>query len=93
MTREVIEDYELFAGVRTFLTLWEWSERFLKSGFRPAIVDPKTLDGVWRVEQEADEEGWDWYPDKESMRCVFFSKPKIKGSKKPARSEILSLAK
>jgi monoamine oxidase/SAM-dependent methyltransferase len=75
MTREVIEDYQLFYGVRTFRTLWQWSEAFLQNGFRPAVISPKILDRVWQIEQETDEDDWNWYPDKESMRFIFFSKP------------------
>ena len=32
MTREVIEAHDLFDEVRSFLTLWEWSEAFLARG-------------------------------------------------------------
>ena len=38
MTKEVIEAYELFEGVQTFSTLWEWSERFVRNGFRIATA-------------------------------------------------------
>src|SRR5262249_42223744 len=37
MTPEVIEEYNLFRYVRSFLTLWEWSELFLRNGFRMAV--------------------------------------------------------
>ncbi len=77
MTQEVIEDYQLLVGVRTHWTLWEWSEAFVRNGFRLAISDPAVLDEVWRVEQETDEDDWNWYPDKESMRYCFFSKPEV----------------
>jgi hypothetical protein len=33
------------------------------------------LDEIWRIEQEADPDDWDWYPDKETMRYCFLSKP------------------
>jgi SAM-dependent methyltransferase len=77
MTPEVIEDYNLLVGVRTHWTLWEWSEAFVKNGFRLAISDPAVLNEVWRVEQETDEDDWNWYRDKESMRYCFFSKPDV----------------
>jgi hypothetical protein len=33
------------------------------------------LDEIWRIEQGADADDWNWYPNKESMRYSFFSKP------------------
>jgi SAM-dependent methyltransferase len=75
MTEEVIEDYELFAGLQTFLTFSEWSDAMVRGGFKLAISDSGLLDELWRIEQEADADDWDWYPNKESMRYSFFSKP------------------
>jgi SAM-dependent methyltransferase len=76
MTEEVIEDYELFAGLLTFWTFPEWSDAMLRAGFQLAVSDPALLDEVWRIEQETDEDDWDWYQDKETMRYSFFNKPK-----------------
>jgi SAM-dependent methyltransferase len=75
MTEEVIEDYELFKGLQTFWTCSEWSDAMLRAGFKLAVSDPAVLDEVWRIEQETDEDDWNWYPDKETMRYHFFSKP------------------
>ena len=77
MTEEVIEDYELFAGLQTFWTFSEWSDAFVRNGFQLAPCGPALLDELWRIEQEADPDDWDWYPSKESMRYSFFSKPRI----------------
>jgi ubiquinone/menaquinone biosynthesis C-methylase UbiE len=77
MTEEVIEDYELFKGLQTFWTCSEWSDAMLCAGFKLAVSDPVLLDEVWRIEQQTDEDDWDWYPDKETMRYHFFSKPQI----------------
>ena len=75
MTREVIEDYNLFQGVRSLFTLWEWSEIFMRNGFRMAIASPAAIAKVWKVESEIEEDDWYWYPDPESMRYCFYSKP------------------
>jgi len=75
MTEEVIEDYELFAGLQTFWTFAEWSDAFVRNGFQFAVSDSSLLDEIWRIEQEADADDWNWYPNKESMRFSFFSKP------------------
>jgi SAM-dependent methyltransferase len=75
MTEEVIEDYELFKGLVTFWTCSEWSDAMVRGGFKLAVSEPAMLDEIWRIEQETDEDDWNWYPDKETMRYHFFSKP------------------
>jgi SAM-dependent methyltransferase len=80
MTEEVIENYECFAGLRTFWTFSEWSDAMVCAGFQLAVSDPVLLDEVWRIEQEAEDDEWDWYPDKETMKYSFFSKPQTKGN-------------
>jgi len=75
MTPEVIEAYDLFESVRTLCTLWEWSEMFLRNGFRMALTDPKVLARVWQIETDANEGDAPLYPDAESMRHCFFTKP------------------
>jgi hypothetical protein len=77
MTPEVIDDYSLFYGARTYWTLWEWSEAFVKNGLHLAISDPAVLNEVWRIEQQTDPDDWDWYRGKESIRYCFFSKPDV----------------
>jgi ubiquinone/menaquinone biosynthesis C-methylase UbiE len=75
MTKEVIEDYNLFKGVQSLYTLWEWSEIFMRNGFRVATADAKTLKRIWEIESEIDEDDWYWYPDAETMRYCFYTKP------------------
>jgi hypothetical protein len=75
MTEEVIEDYKLFSGLQTFWTFSEWSDAIVRNGFQLAVSNSALLDEIWRIEQETDEDDWNWYPNKESMRYSFFSKP------------------
>ena len=75
MTEEVIEDYLLFRGLQTFWTFSEWSDAFVRNGFELAVSNSALVDEIWRIEQETDEDDWNWYPDKESMRYSFFRKP------------------
>jgi SAM-dependent methyltransferase len=75
MTEAIIEEHDLFESVQSLFPLWEWSERFMKAGFRIAINDLETLAKVWTIETKANEGGTAWYPDQESMRYCFFSKP------------------
>jgi hypothetical protein len=56
-------------------TTWEWSERFLKNGFRMAIHDSKVLKSAWRIERSSNEGDYPWYPDMNALRGCFFTKP------------------
>jgi SAM-dependent methyltransferase len=75
MTSEVIEAHALFDDVRSFLTLWEWSEAFLRQGFRLAVTDPKIAARAWKIEVKSNEGDFPWYSSGESMRHCFFTKP------------------
>ena len=61
--------------MQSFLTLWEWSEAFLRQGFRLAVTDPKVVARAWKIEVKSNEGDFPWYPDGESMRHCFFTKP------------------
>ncbi len=77
MTREIIESEDLFYGLQTFASMPEWGEYYTRNGFRLAIQDPSVLRRVWRIEQQANEGMTPWYPDAETMRYCFFSKPSV----------------
>jgi monoamine oxidase/SAM-dependent methyltransferase len=75
MTPGVIEAYDIFEDARSLFTLWEWSELFMRNGFRVATSDRKRLARAWKIETDANEGDVPWYPDAESMRYCFYSKP------------------
>jgi hypothetical protein len=77
MARELIEEENLLYGVRTFGTMLEWSEHYQRNGFRLAIGDPNVLDRVWQIELISNQGHPTWYPDAETMRYCFFSKPGV----------------
>jgi protoporphyrinogen oxidase/SAM-dependent methyltransferase len=74
MTREVIEAHDIFYGTQTMKTLWEWSELFLKNGFRLAVTDQKTLAKAWKIETAANAGDYSWYPNREALRYCFYTK-------------------
>jgi monoamine oxidase/SAM-dependent methyltransferase len=76
LTREAIEAHQLFTGVRSLCTQWEWSEKFLAHGFRMAVIDLPVLDELWQTETAASQGGLSWYADPDALRHCFFSKPK-----------------
>ncbi|KAF0136925.1 MAG: type 11 methyltransferase, partial [Xanthobacteraceae bacterium] len=75
MTREVIEYHDVFDGVLTLESTWQWSERFQRHGWRPAVHDQKILKKAWKIECDANEGDFPWYPDMETMRYCFYAKP------------------
>jgi SAM-dependent methyltransferase len=79
MTREVIEEHDLLYGVQTLMTLWQWSELFLKNGFRLASVNPRSLKQVWQIETKANEGDFPWYTGADAMRFCFYTKIRQKG--------------
>jgi hypothetical protein len=66
--------HDLLDGVQTIMTLWEWSELFLKNGFRLASVSPQSLKRVWQIETKSNEGDFSWYTGAEAMRFCFYTK-------------------
>ena len=75
MTETVIEKHDLFEGVQTLCSLGDWMELFRKQGFRPAVTDIKVLKRIWKIENDANVGGDQWYPSMDAMRYCFYSKP------------------
>jgi len=75
MPEELVEAEELLYGVKTRVTMRQWSEFYIRNGFRLAIGDPKILKRLWKIETKSNEGYYTWYPDADTMRYCFFSKP------------------
>lgn len=75
MTPAVIEEHELFEGVTTLTTAWDWSERFVRNGFRIATSSPAALAKAWKIELASNEPSSPWYPSAEALRYCFYVKP------------------
>ncbi len=71
---QVVQKYRLFDGVKTLLTLWEWSELFLANGFDLEVNRDRTLKKLWRLEAATRNGEGSWYNDLESIRYCYFSK-------------------
>ncbi|MDI3289014.1 FAD-dependent oxidoreductase [Polyangium sp. 15x6] len=85
MTQQVIDAHDLFSGVSTLSTLWEWSEQFLANGFRFAVVDPKPLAWAFARELSGSPGEHPWYPTAEAMRYCFYTKVPRRRKKKSRR--------
>ena len=75
MTQAMVEAHDLHEGLKTLSTGWEWSERFVRAGFRIATADADLLSRTWQIELAAAKGGLPWYQDAEAMRYCFYSKP------------------
>ena len=71
---EAIRKYRLFDGVKTLLTLWEWSELFMSHGFDLEVNRDQTLKKLWRLEAASRGDEGSWYNEIESIRYCYFSK-------------------
>jgi protoporphyrinogen oxidase/SAM-dependent methyltransferase len=60
-------------GVRTLITLSEWSERFIRNGFRLAVKDRRTLAKIWKLENKEGDARF-WYPNRRALKYVFYTK-------------------
>jgi phosphohistidine phosphatase SixA/SAM-dependent methyltransferase len=73
MERDYDSDWEdLFYGIKTLLTLEQWSDRFLRNGFRLAISNRQVMGKVWKLEKRAND-GDPWYPKRKIMRYCFYT--------------------
>jgi monoamine oxidase/SAM-dependent methyltransferase len=61
-------------GVKTFGTLWQWSDWFFNVGFEHATEDPKLLERLYQRAAAAGFGKGRWFEDAESMGFVFFRK-------------------
>lgn len=75
MSREIVDEQDLFYQVRTFASTQQWAEFYIRNGFSLSIRKPEVLTRVWKIEKKANEGGPPWYPDADAMRYCFFTKP------------------
>jgi ubiquinone/menaquinone biosynthesis C-methylase UbiE len=74
MNPKLFDRSNLVWGVKTLMTLWEWSEAFVANGFQLAVTDRKTMASLWRCEKKYNAGDDDWYRDKQSLSYCFYSK-------------------
>ncbi|MFS8043879.1 FAD-dependent oxidoreductase [Xanthobacter sp. AM33] len=69
---EVIERYQLLAGIKTLTSRWGWSDLLQSLGFRFAFSDPARLDKAWRLSVGAGVAPSEWYEDAECLRYSIY---------------------
>src|SRR5262249_54258957 len=92
LPNNVIKPSDAFDGVMTWRSTRGWSELFLRNGFRLGLNDREILKQIWRLERKIND-GKPWYPTKESMRYLFYTKqltPKTNESSVMAARQLAS---
>lgn len=70
---DLIERYDLLAGVATLVSRWDWSDAFLNMGFAFAFSDPDRLAAAWKRAEAAGAGSGQWYEDAEGLLYSFYS--------------------
>jgi SAM-dependent methyltransferase len=69
---DLLERYDLLAGVKTVASRWDWSEYLYAKGFEHALADPALLAEAWKRAQAAGGGPGQWYEDAESLLYCFY---------------------
>ena len=73
---DLLERYDLLAGVRTVSSRWDWAEHLYAEGFDHALGDPALLAEAWKRAEAAGAGPGHWYEDPESLLYCFYEVPR-----------------
>jgi SAM-dependent methyltransferase len=69
---DLLERYDLVAGVATLASRWDWSDLMFAHGFDHALNDPARLDRAWKRAEEAGAGLGHWYEDAHALfYCIY----------------------
>jgi SAM-dependent methyltransferase len=69
---DLLERYDLVAGVATLSSRWDWSDLMFAHGFDHALSDPARLDRAWKRAEEAGAGPGHWYEDAHALLyCIY----------------------
>jgi len=69
---DLLERYDLVAGVATLASRWDWSDLMFAHGFDHALNDPARLARAWKRAEEAGAGLGHWYEDAHALLyCVY----------------------
>ena len=71
---EALISAEMERGIKTFATLWQWSDMFFNVGFEHAIEDEALLHKIYDKATAADLGKGRWFEDPDSLQFIFFRK-------------------
>ncbi len=73
---DLLERYDLLAGVQTVNSRWDWAEHLYAHGFDHALADPALLAEAWKRAEAAGAGPGHWYEDPESLLYCFYEVPR-----------------
>jgi monoamine oxidase/SAM-dependent methyltransferase len=69
---DLLERYDLVAGVTTLTSRWDWSDMMFAHGFDYALNDPARAARAWKRAEEAGAGPGHWYEDCDALRyCIY----------------------
>jgi SAM-dependent methyltransferase len=69
---DLLERYDLIAGVTTLTSRWDWSDMMFAQGFDYALADPARLVRAWKRAEESGAGPGHWYEDADALRyCIY----------------------
>jgi hypothetical protein len=69
---DLLERYDLVAGVETLASRWDWSDMLFAQGFDHGLNDPARLARAWKRAEEAGAGVGHWYEDANALLyCVY----------------------
>jgi monoamine oxidase/SAM-dependent methyltransferase len=87
---DLLERYDLVAGVATLSSRWDWSDLMFAHGFDHALNDPARLDRAWKRAEEAGAGLGHWYEDAHALLyCIYQVADAAAERREPA--EVISL--
>jgi SAM-dependent methyltransferase len=69
---DLLERYDLVAGVATLASRWDWSDLMFAQGFDHGLNDPARLERAWKRAEEAGAGLGHWYEDAHALLyCIY----------------------
>ncbi|MGH6779074.1 MAG: FAD-dependent oxidoreductase [Bradyrhizobium sp.] len=71
-TIDILEKFDLLAGIQTLASRWEWADELFAAGFDHALADPSCLAEGWKRAVASGAGHGHWYEDAESLLYCFY---------------------
>lgn len=71
-TIDLLEKFDLLAGIQTLASRWEWADELFAAGFDHALADPSSLAEAWKRAVASGASPGHWYEDAESLLYCFY---------------------
>src|SRR6185437_1027145 len=87
-TIDMLEKFDLLAGIQTLASRWEWADELFAAGFDHALSDPSCLAEAWKRAVVSGASAGHWYEDAESLLYCFYE---VRAAGAVSREEIAAI--